>query len=359
VEPTNRIVVLTALPLERSAVRALLKDPERHDLPNGTIVHEAPVADTMFTVCLASTGQGNQQAALVAQSVITWAHPTAVFFVGVAGSLKSDVVVGDVVVATQVVACGAGKITAEGLKARPAAWDSAHGLVQAAQEAVSTGSWLQFLPHEAGPTPRVHFKPIAAGSTVKDAADSWYSDFLDTRYNNATAIETEGAGAALAAHHAGIRLMVIRGISDPADGTKAASDAAGAQERAAQYAAALAFGTIVELPAPLGANQAFRKADDLVQLESTCGPFDQAHGVQADRSANVAYTRDMRSRVNTRLAVARCGQCSAPVVLPPGETNRAVHHERLAARLTALIEVLLEGREPIPEQIARVAGLAP
>jgi nucleoside phosphorylase len=246
------VLVVEPLPFdeETDAVRAQLAISHRHDLPGGTIVHEAPVADTDYTVCLACTGVGNAQAALIAQGVINWVHPTAVIFVGIAGSLKPDVRVGDVVAATQILAYDGGKQTIRGFKARPRAWDSAHNLLQAAQEAVSTKSWLRFLTDAVTPVPQVHFKPIATGSVVKDAADSPLSELLDASYNNAVAIEMDGGGAALAAHNARVPMLVIRGISDPADGTKAASDASGARPRAAQCAAALALGTIAELPAP-------------------------------------------------------------------------------------------------------------
>ncbi|MEY9855076.1 nucleoside phosphorylase [Catenulispora sp. GAS73] len=424
-DTTNRIVVLTALPVETAAVHALMtQQAQRHDLPQGTIVREAPLPGTEYTVCVTCTGPGNPQAALIAQSVITWANPAAVFFVGVAGSLKSDVAVGDVVAATQVLAYDGGKHTTEGFKARPTAWDSTHGLVQAAQETVSTGSWLAFMPDGADPAPLVHFKPIASGPAVKDVADSWVSDFLDTHYNSAAAIETEGAGAALAAHHTDARLMVIRGISDPADGTKAASDARGSQTRAAQYAAALAFGTITELPAPSGPGPARGQVnaaappepqadllrwsvletvpavswraqlqqaygsepatlevhlvpvdadarlevqrlaslrDELVQLGRDRGLFDQAQGVDADASAlaTVACVRDLQARVNSGLAVMRTGQRSAWEALPRGEMTPIFDPKHIAARLSALINILLGVSTPIPARIAPVVGLEP
>jgi hypothetical protein len=60
---SNRIVVLTALPLEAAAVRVHIPGAERRNLPAGTIVEEAPLAGTGYSVCLACTGPGNAQAA--------------------------------------------------------------------------------------------------------------------------------------------------------------------------------------------------------------------------------------------------------------------------------------------------------
>jgi hypothetical protein len=47
---SNRIVVLTALPLEAAAVRAHLSQPVRHDLPAGTIIEEAALPGTRYRV---------------------------------------------------------------------------------------------------------------------------------------------------------------------------------------------------------------------------------------------------------------------------------------------------------------------
>ena len=187
---SNRIVVLTALPLEAAAVRANLPQPERHDLPAGTIVEEAALPGTGYNVCLVCTGPGNGQAAVVAERVINWAGPAAVLFVGVAGALKNDMALGLVVVAGR-------KRVSAGFEARPEAWDGAHRLLQVGQYVEANALWLEFLPDgDAFPAPNVHFKPIASGNVVKDTDDSQLAALLDTTYSDAVAIEMEAAGVA-------------------------------------------------------------------------------------------------------------------------------------------------------------------
>jgi hypothetical protein len=111
--------------------------------------------------------------------------------------------------------------------------------------------WLKFLPDvDARPAPNVHFKPIVSGEVVKDTNHSPLATLLNTNYYDAVAIEMEGAGAAQAAQHPPVDLLVIRGISDRSDRTKAASDGSGSQLRAARHAAAFALGVIAALPAP-------------------------------------------------------------------------------------------------------------
>ena len=377
---SNRIVVLTALTLEAAAVRELLPKPARHDLPAGTIVEEAPLPGTGYSICLVCTGPGNGQAAVVAERMISWAKPAAVIFVGIAGTLKGDIALGDVVAATRVDQYQGGKDTTTGFKARPETWAGSHRLLQVAQYSEADGQWVKFLPGDGRPVPNVHFKPIASGDVVKDTSNSQLATLLNTTYNDAAAIEMEAAGVAQAAQHSHVELLVIRGISDPSDGSKAASDSDGWQKRAAQHAAAFALGVIAELPPPAAgsrspawpgsAGRAGRSAEpdwyllgqaadvswradlqrpygtetatlevhlvpvevearlqmarlqtlwsELVQLGRERGLFGQAGAVEGQPAADgaIAFARDGREGTNTGLAVLRTRQRSAWETLP-------------------------------------------
>jgi nucleoside phosphorylase len=279
----NRVVVLTALPLEAAAVRAHLPQPVRHDLPTGTIIEEAPLPGTGYTVCLVCTGSGNGQAAVVADRVINWAKPAVVLFVGIAGALKDDIALGDVVAATRVMGFQGGKETAGGFKARPETWAGAHRLLQVAQYVEANASWLKSLPDgDTRQALNVHFKPIASGDVVKDTDSSPLAALLATSYDDAAAIEMEAAGVAQAAQHANVDLLVVRGISDRSDGTKASSDGSGGQPRAAQHAAAFALGVIAALPAP-----ALSWHTDLYQAYATEPATLELHLVPVDAGARL------------------------------------------------------------------------
>jgi nucleoside phosphorylase len=352
--------------------------------------------------------------------------PRRVIFVGVAGALKSGIELGDVVAVTKAMDYQGGKDTANGFCARPDAWNGSHSLLQVAQYADANTAWRARLPDgNESPEPKVHFKPIASGSQVKDNADSPLSELLRISYNDAAAIEMEAAGVALAAEHAGVDLLVVRGISDHGDGTKASSDGTGSQFRAADNAAAFAMGVIAALPALAASAESVRPSDaspqpysdgapdwsllekapalvwraklhdsygaepatlevhlapvgagvrlqtarqqtiwgELVQLGRSRGLFGQAEAVHGQPSAEgaVAFVRAQRGGGTTGLAVLRSGQRSAWEALPKIDNFSLAIFDPgyLAARIAALLELLLAIPAPMPEMAVPAAGIDP
>ncbi|MEW2298310.1 5'-methylthioadenosine/S-adenosylhomocysteine nucleosidase [Streptomyces sp. NPDC006743] len=253
--PSGKIVVFTALPLEYRAVRSHVTGLQRVDHEAGTIFEHGRIPETNWEVYLAQVGQGNQGAAILTERAIQMIRPDAVFFTGIAGGMKHDLALGDVVVATRVFAYHGGK--QEGtFKTRPETWQASHRLEQAARFAALDPRWAR-APLPAGrEAPEVHFKPIAAGEVVVNAQASALQELLDEHYNGVAAIETEGAGFAGAASLADqVPALVIRGISDRADGSKQQTDTGGFQLIAADNAAALTIAVVKALPSP-GATKA-------------------------------------------------------------------------------------------------------
>ncbi|WP_329552865.1 5'-methylthioadenosine/S-adenosylhomocysteine nucleosidase family protein [Streptomyces sp. NBC_00696] len=228
-EPQPTVLVLTALPLEYDAVRAQVEQREERVHPDGTRVERGQLPGTPWHVALSELGVGADRAAALTSQLINWLHPQAVLFVGVAGSLKDDIGIGDVVVGTQVYEIHGGKQTPEGFLVRPKALPGSHALEQAARSAVRDM-----------PDVRAHFVPIATGDVVLADAKSEIARFIRRNYNDAGAIEMEGFGALQAAHLNGqLNALVIRGISDRADDGKSNADASGSQLRAAKQAASV------------------------------------------------------------------------------------------------------------------------
>lgn len=240
------VVILTALNLEYEAVRDRLTDLQVHRHAAGTRFEVGRIGQSDCRVALALVGKGNHPAAVLAERAIAEFSPAAVLFVGVAGGLRSSIRLGDVVVASKVYAYHGGTSEDDGLKARPKAWEIPHEADQIAQHVARSSNWRRGL--STGSTPAVHFGPIAAGEVVQDSAISEQARWIRQHYNDAAAIEMEAAGVAQASHlNRALPVVVIRGISDRADGSKAATDGKNWQPRAARHAAAFATALAQEL----------------------------------------------------------------------------------------------------------------
>ena len=244
------VLVLTALALEYAAVRLHIEDREElvHPDDAGTRVERGRLPDTDWYVALAELGEGNSNAAALTTQIIGWLKPEALLFVGVAGSLKADIVIGDVVVGTKVYGIHGGKQTEKGFQVRPEAWPVSNALLSAARSAVRDMADV-----------RAHFKPIASGDVVLADAESKIAQHLRENYNDAAAIEMEGAGAVRAAHLNGqLHALVLRGISDQADAAKHEADATGSQERCGCPGGLGGVGDATEAPAARGPQRLLR-----------------------------------------------------------------------------------------------------
>src|SRR5689334_22370810 len=166
-------------------------------------------------------------------------QPTAILFVGVAGALHDDLRIGDVVAAVRVYAYQSGAVGDDGLLARPRSYEADRELGQRAR--VIARDY-----RERPDAPQVHFRAVAAGDVVLNSRTHQLVEQLRTHYNDASAIEMEGAGMVHACHMGRVPALVIRGISDRADGAKEIADAAGSKEVAARNAADFAAAVIVD-----------------------------------------------------------------------------------------------------------------
>ncbi|WP_051055596.1 MULTISPECIES: 5'-methylthioadenosine/S-adenosylhomocysteine nucleosidase [Kitasatospora] len=250
------MVVLTALGLEYEAVRAHLSGLRRV-VHGGTVFETGVLGTTGRAVALAEVGPGNRPTAVVTERARQHLDPWAVLFVGVAGALKRDVALGDVVVASRIHAYESAKHTPAGTLPRPQSWPASHPMLQAARHALRGREWHAGIPSDArgrweGAGPAVHFKPIAAGEAVLNTSQGEVRRLLAEAFEDAAAIEMEGAGLAEAASIGGLEALVLRGLSDYADGAKATADASGSQPLAAAHAAAAAAAVIAALPAGPG-----------------------------------------------------------------------------------------------------------
>jgi len=248
----QRVVILTALPVEYQAVRVHISEL-REETHQGTVYERGIfIAEKRrWEVVIAQIGMGGTGAAADATRAIEHFKPRVILFVGVAGGIKDkDVALSDVVVATKVYGYESGKLEAQGFRSRPEVGQSSFSMVQRARAEARKRAWSQRIQRSAAPmvaAPRVFVGPIAAGEKVIASTDTELYHFLRTTYEDALAIEMESHGFLQATYRdPTILALIVRGISDLIDG-KRLSDGLNYQEIAAGHASAFAFEVLAKL----------------------------------------------------------------------------------------------------------------
>lgn len=266
-----RAVILTALPVEFRAVCNHIADLREEIHPKGTIYERGKfVANGQEWDILIPTevGAGNQGAAVEAERAINYFDPSVILFVGVAGGIKEDVAIGDVVAATKVYGYESGK-EKETFQPRPDVGLSTYNLTQRARAEARKPDWLQRLISRTERVPRVFVAPIAAGEKVIASTKSSIWEFLLFNYGDAVAVEMEGRGLLQAAHaNQQVSALIIRGISDLID-DKSKADAAGSQEIAAQNASAFAFEVLAKFGMQPGGIQYQLSSEDNAKTQKS------------------------------------------------------------------------------------------
>jgi len=313
-------VVLTALPFEYAAMRTHI--PDRRELvhPTGIRVEIGRLPGTQWQVALAELGHGNVAAAPLSSRITDWLRPEAVLLVGVAGSLKDDVRIGDVVVATDVYGIGEARPTPGESVIRAEAWTFSYALMQAARSAVRDV-----------PDLRAHFKPTASGHVPLPGAGPELARFLREHRVDASAIETGGIDAAHASVKGRFDTLVIRGISDHAEGTKAGTDWARSPLRAAAQAASVAVAVLRKHRPRAAFSQA--KQGPMLQAATISGePIHKERDVGAPGHAAAVLTNNLPYR-------------------PSRFTGRSAELKRLLQRLAP------DSEQSMPPVVSALSGM--
>ncbi len=226
------IAIVTALKLERDAVLQLLSDVSEKPV-DGRTAYEGRVGDLAVVVeCF--HGMGNVKAGVRTTQVIEKWKPEAVLLVGIAGgtdkptseSLRADLkMLGDVLVAEQIIDYESGKLTTEGLEHRPQVFRSSFRWLEAARSLQSSFGIADVKASRPDGTTgrvisRMHFGDVASGQKVlKDQAPLANISSIFTKLVGA---EMEGFGAAMAAcdRDPPVQFLMVKAICDWADPDK-------------------------------------------------------------------------------------------------------------------------------------------
>jgi adenosylhomocysteine nucleosidase len=224
---------------------------------------EVPVRGYVFRVgtlngrqvVVGRSGTGKVNAAIVATVLIGHFNPSVLFFSGTAGAIDQALRPGDVVIGTGVAQHDSGQLTAGGIQARglrnavtgeldPLIVPAPEALLVAARRAAEGLTLTPIDSPEGRTLPRIVEGVIVTGDVfMSDAArrDALRSSF------GASAVEMEGAAMVQACRQFSVPCLVVRSITDRADGT-AMTNYKQFIAAASENAAALVAAIIAKLP---------------------------------------------------------------------------------------------------------------
>ena len=240
------VAIIFAIREERDA--AMIFDDSAERLPNsaGLDIQRRNLADVhakeIKVITLLLDDQGPEHAAIATTKFLGLIQPKLMILIGISGRISNDVCLGDVVLASL---CDNSYYRAKkkNHKILPGGreWSLqalANPLYSALDQAPPYYSYDSLDEENAkilrvnaliGKSPRTAYGPICATSFVVDDPD--FAEWLKTSRNrHVLATDMESAAVVQAAYESGIRdgcVLVIRGISDLADGNKSVTDMLG------------------------------------------------------------------------------------------------------------------------------------
>lgn len=258
-EPVD-FAILTALTVERQAAVSRLTDARKVQIPGEPLtfyVGNVPVpgeAHPYSVVVAQLLDMGNLDAAVATARILQRFRPRNVLMVGIAGGVRGEVALGDVVVARQACYYEPAKLKPRKDEPRERQFHSDAMLLGRAQHYEESDWTTQIGVARPGVDvpddgrPRAHIGTIACGEKV--IADLAQLARIAKHCPKMIAVAMEGAGVARAVLTTDRppRYLEIRGVSDFAGPDK--ND--GWHEYAANAAAAFAFGLLRTAPVPPG-----------------------------------------------------------------------------------------------------------
>ncbi len=224
-------LIVTALEKERNAVWRQLDNHQEDRKCNDSTYHRATLKtslgfdrETYEVALIVLKAVGNVDAALDTAEWIRHLNPRCVLMVGIAGGVRGEVSLGDVVVSSQIIYYEYAKETPSGSDQHIKVKSANSPLLKRLKNCDTKWHTLIQEKHPTNPrstaAPQVHFGPIACGEKV--IADAERVSKLKQLESKILAIEMEsyGVAAAVADSDNSPRFIAIRGICDYADDQK-------------------------------------------------------------------------------------------------------------------------------------------
>ena len=212
----KRIAIIGAMDCEINTLKSVLTDYSEHK--SGKIVIYTGKINS-YEIILSKSGVGKVNAAMTTQYIIDKFNPECIINTGVAGGVGENLAVGDIVIGTSLVQYDF-NVTALGYargymctgvnKDKPTVYYSDENLINAYETAVK----------ESGFKSGIHRGVIATGDTF--ISDNEMKKEIKNLFN-ALAVEMEGCAIAQCAYMNNIPFVIVRALSDLANGEAAKS----------------------------------------------------------------------------------------------------------------------------------------
>jgi len=251
------VVILTAIKEEYLAVRKHLI--ETLPVIENSTHYEVGIFEfngkEIAKVIIRECGAKNTTSALETERAISYFKPDAMFFVGIAGSRKSnDFSIGDVIFPETILSYEGGKSEKDIFLARPDIGNLTYAVLETAKAERKKDDWKMLIKNASDISLiKADIGTIASGEQVVEHYESEVGKILTKYYNHTAAVEMEGFGFAKTINKQGketsnIMTGIVRGISDiieqPTKSKKNNTDdrrPTNAKELASDTAAAFAF----------------------------------------------------------------------------------------------------------------------
>ncbi|MFE6509174.1 effector-associated domain EAD1-containing protein [Nocardioides sp. NPDC057767] len=239
------VLVVTALKLERLAVREHLADVETENASGLAADIGSSVSSPGQRIAIIETGPGNVSAGILTAKAEETFRPEYIVMFGIAGGVK-DVAIGDVVASSKVYWVEGGK-AADKLKPRPDFATVSPSVLQLARAVSADNAWMGRATSNGGTWPGTGREPdsfvgpIVVGEKVVIDQRAEVAQIISQTFSDAIAVDMEDFGALRGgAANERAKTIAIRGISDLM-AHKADADAGGSQPLAAANGAAFLF----------------------------------------------------------------------------------------------------------------------
>lgn len=233
------VLVVTALKLERLAVREHLTDVETETASGLAADIGTSASSPGQRIAIIETGPGNVSAAILTAKAEETFRPEYLVMFGIAGGVK-DVAIGDVVASSKIYWVEGGK-AADEFKPRPDFAAVSPSVLQLARVVSADNAWMGRAKTSGGSWPGTGREPESFVGPIVVDERAEVAQIISQTFSDAIAVDMEDFGALRGgAANERAKAIAIRGISDLMP-HKDDADAGGSQPLAAANSAAFLF----------------------------------------------------------------------------------------------------------------------